>query len=219
MYSDILGKIVPGTVMLVTFAFTTTGPEQSLEIMKICLDTPSRKYPSTIVLLGLGLVLSYVLGNILWGLWFLLSLLKRRLLRVGLSLFKRYLWQPRSSSFKRRFLRWILRKREVDRGTGIPEKKVGDFHMKHDYLKLNDTTIGNRITKLKAQIHMSGVLILGFSLCLVVNLMTLCKSFNTSRVILGVVLLASALGSYGVWNHFIHHLQTEVDNNAKLLGY
>jgi len=182
--------------MICTFVLAAAGPEQSLKTLKACLDTPSREYPSITILLVLSLVLSYTLGTVLWGLWFLLSLLKRRL---------------RSTE-------------QVDRGTGIPEKEVGDFHEKYDCIKSKNETIGNRITKLKAQIYMCGVLIVGFGLSLLINVIAPLVSknpndfFDTPRWVLEISLLVAMVGSYGAWSHFIHHVQSEVENNAKLLG-
>jgi len=163
-----------------------------VNLLQDWLNEPTQPYFSETILIIIGLMISYILTTILWGLWFLLSLCKRRLLGTT----------------------------NVDRGTGIPEDKIGDFHMKYDYIKLKNTVVGDRITKLKAQIHMSGVLILGFGLSFLINAIIPCalhESFDIPRIVFGVILLTSMFGSLGGWSHFIHHTKTEVENNAYLL--
>lgn len=218
LFFDVIGRVIPGALCIGSLTLALIGPEQFWNTLHALLDKPSKSYPSLSVFFGAGLVLSYTLAVILWGLWHVLSLLVRKSMREN--------------------------NREPE--TGIRDEG-GDFSMKYDFIKLMNPTAGNRITKLKAEIHMAGVLILGFSLSLLINLLKLILGFvrairtdfsrlrdffdisaisqslfnflDVQHSVLGILLLVAIAGSTGAWLHFRRRMNTAVQNNAILLDY
>jgi putative hydrolase of the HAD superfamily len=154
------------------------------------MEKPLTFYPYATLFILAAVVLSYTFTVVFWGLWFLLSFILLKL----------------------------LCKTDVDPATWISDGD-GKFYDRYDFIKLKNSGAGNRITKHKAQIYMSGVLILGFSLSYVINFLKLCISFDISRLILAVLLFAAMVGSAGAKYHFIRRMRTTVKNNAKWLGY
>ncbi len=94
-----------------------------------------------------------------------------------------------------------------------------DFSEKYDFIKLTNSAIGNRISKLRAENSMTKILIVGFSLSLLIDLSKLFCPLDNSRMIFAVVLLLALAGSVGARAHFSRLLKRAIDNHAKLLGY
>lgn len=106
---------------------------------------------------------------------------------------------------------WSLLSLFADRST--------DFSEKYDFIKLTNPAIGNRISKLRAEISMTKILIIGFSLSFLINFSKLFCPLDSSRMIFAVVLLLAIAGSVGARIHFSRHLKRAINNYAKLLGY
>jgi len=106
---------------------------------------------------------------------------------------------------------WFLLSLCADRGTYLSEK--------YDFIKLTNPTIGNRISKLRAEVNMTKILIMGFSLSFLINLSKPFCSPDDSRMIFAVVLLLAIAGSVGAIIHFSCLLKRAINNYAKLLGY
>jgi hypothetical protein len=100
-----------------------------------------------------------------------------------------------------------------------PTDPNDDFAMKYDYIKRHDPVAGSRITKLKAEMHMAGILIFGLSLSTVINFWKMSLSFNSSRVVFMIVVLVAIAGSAGAFRHFVERQNHAVTNCASLLGY
>jgi hypothetical protein len=94
-----------------------------------------------------------------------------------------------------------------------------DFVLKYDFVKQHDPPAGSRITKLKAEMHMTELLVLGFIFSLLINLFKMRYSSGGSRGLLALVLLIAISGSIGALRHFIIRQNHAVENYAKLLGY
>lgn len=100
-----------------------------------------------------------------------------------------------------------------------PAESMDEFAMKYDYIKRHDPVAGSRITKLKAEMHMAGILILGLSLSALINLCKMFAPFDSSRGFLMVVLVLAIVGSAGAFRHFVDRQKYAVTNCADLLGY
>lgn len=178
LFYDIIARLVPGAVIIGALALAVAGPEESQNSVQAWLNKPSSSYPSLVVIIGVGFVLSYALGIIFLGLCAPIEWLAFKLVKV---------------------------------------KK--DFVLKYDYIKQRDPPAGSRITKLKAEMHMTELLVLGFTLSLLINLLKMGGPSGGSRGLLAVVLLVAILGSLGALHHFIIRQNRAVENYADLLGY
>ena len=148
-----------------------------------------RNGPSTTLFIIAGVVASYSLAIVLRGLWFLLGLLGRR----------------------------VAGKAKSRRKTMVYDED--DFRKKYDWIKLTNSSIGNRITKVRAESSMARILILGFSGSFAVNLLKLCMNLEISRAILGGVLLGAIAGSVGAWHIFFLRAHMAVETYAEFLQY
>jgi len=178
LFYDIIARLVPGAVIIGTLALAVAGPEKSQNFVQAWLNKPSSSYPSLVVIVGVGFVLSYALGIIFLG-----------------------LCSP---------IEWLAFK-------FVKVKK--DFVLKYDYVKQHDPPAGSRITKLKAEMHMTELLVLGFTFSLLINLFKMRDSSGDSRGLLALVLLVAIIGSIGALRHFIIRQNRAVENYSKLLGY
>ncbi len=194
LFFDLIARVIPGFVTLCTFLFVYFYPLKLCNKQPIWLRNMPDGYPPTIILVGVGLVVSYIISIILGGLCLLfLSVAKK----IGIS--------------------------KIDPETGLSDPN-GDFLEKYNYIKLKDTAAGNRITKLKAEIHMTYVLIMGFIISLIVNYMSYASSNNFCyassnnlfRYILYVLLFA-IVGSFGIFFHCTNCLDRTVNNVYDLL--
>src|ERR1041385_5448399 len=177
LFYDIIARLVPGAVIIGALALAVAGPEKSQGFVQAWLNKPSSDYPSLIVVVGVGFVLSYALGIIFLGLCSPIEWFAFRLVRVE-----------------------------------------QDFVLKYDFVKQHDPPAGSRITKLKAEMHMTELLVLGFTFSLIIDLLNMGEP-GDSRGLLAWILSVAILGSVGALRHFIIRQNRAVENYAQLLGY
>lgn len=94
-----------------------------------------------------------------------------------------------------------------------------DFALRYDFIKQKDPPAGSRITKLKAEMHMTELLALGFSIALIINLVKAGFAVINSRGLFALVLLVAIAGSIGALRHFLDRQNCAVKNYSNLLGY
>jgi hypothetical protein len=73
LFYDIIARIVPGTVIIGLLALAAAGPEKSARIVADWLNKPGERYPSIIVIVIFGFVLSYTLAIVFLGLCHVMS--------------------------------------------------------------------------------------------------------------------------------------------------
>jgi hypothetical protein len=88
-----------------------------------------------------------------------------------------------------------------------------DFSFRHDFVKLNAPIAGSRITKLKAEIHMSGSLTAAF-----IIVFFFAWRLSANLWILSIFLL-SAFGCFFSNRHFTKRLHRSVNSYSVLIGY
>lgn len=71
-------------------------------------------------------------------------------------------------------------------------KGANDFSKKYDWIKIRDPDSGSRITKLKAEIHLSGTLVVVFVVCATISF----SRNDADSVGIFLLLSASAIGAY-----------------------
>ncbi|MDJ0840356.1 MAG: hypothetical protein QNK37_27850 [Acidobacteriota bacterium] len=94
-----------------------------------------------------------------------------------------------------------------------------DFSLKYDFIKLYNPIIGNRITKLKAEIHMSKVLVVGSIIALPVNMLNSYFFWDPFYLFLSFFLLLQSVSFYLSGKYFSSRMEYAIENNAKLLDY
>lgn len=90
------------------------------------------------------------------------------------------------------------------------------FSLRHDFIKLHAPIAGSRITKLKAEIHMSGSLIIGFVICSIISLINQSHNpYNYHFLIFTICML----GSSGSYLHYCQRLKRAVESYSELLEF
>jgi ABC-type multidrug transport system fused ATPase/permease subunit len=190
VYTDIIGRVIPGTLIMGSIWMAICGPEEFFSSLGGWLEK------STISSVTLATVLvfltSYILAILIW---------------CFVSYLNTILWQkygkPESTKMEwfRKIMYWD------DDG----------FHKKYEKLKYYNTAAGNRVTKLKAQIQMVETLFVGFPLSVFLGIIY-SKESNTYLFVSCVFMLIAAFCSFFARQYFIDHMNNSLDKNLELLG-
>lgn len=203
IFFDIIARLIPGSVTIGMFALVALGPEQFWCFVKTWLETSEKTFPSVTIILAVGFTISYVIAVLLWGIWFQLCQIDR-FLSLKLHLIQ-----------------------NIDPETGVSESHH-DFVLRYHYIKHKDASTGSRITKLKAEIHMCGVLILSLLVAIVWNFLEISALINShaesipeysQRTILEAILILTIIACFSARHYFGEHMKEAVKYFSDLLGY
>ncbi len=189
LFFDLIARVIPGAFAIGLFALSMAGPERSWTVIRWWLTTAGSSQPSKTVLFTIGFVLSYVMAIVLWGIWHLLASWTRQCRGVT----------------------------HVDSETGVANPHQ-DFAFLYECIKRRDPSVGSRITKLKAEIHMTNVLMLAGILSLGIDVWKLVHSFDVARIMMAVVLVVGVAGVASAKRHFVERTDWVIGNAAMLLG-
>lgn len=189
IFFDLIARVVPGIVTIGALVIASWGPSRALSFLGPWFRDPPESSPMILIVL-LALTLSYALAIILWGIWYFMA---------GL-------------------LRSVRHAVGIEPETGVEDPK-GEFAVQYDFIKKSDPQAGNRITKLKAEIHLAAALVVGLCISLLVDCAMAIEDFDAGRVVFGVLLVLALLGSASSWRFFVHRTETAVKNQCELLCY
>jgi len=85
LFYDIIARIVPGTVFIGVLGLAAAGPEKSAQFVSQWLNKPGEDYPSVVVLVVLGFVVSYTLSVVFLGFYHVISKLLPKRFRPASS--------------------------------------------------------------------------------------------------------------------------------------
>lgn len=186
VYFDILGRVIPGILIMGSIWIAVRGLNKFWEDFTSWLNEST--ISSATLATALVLLTSYTLSILLWCPW----------------------------------SRWISKKctnSKASKIKGYLEKMYWDteeFRVGYETVKYNNISAGNRITKLKAQIHMSETLLVGFPLSVFLGLIY-SVVFKTYPFVSWVCMLIAAFCSYKADLYFIAHMKDSLKNNLRLL--
>lgn len=90
-----------------------------------------------------------------------------------------------------------------------------EFRWHYENIKYKNPAAGDRITKLKAQVHMAEILVVGFVFSFLLSLDNLPDVLPS--LFFTVLLLLLVVFSWNARSYFIRHMKTSLDNNLKIL--
>lgn len=201
LFFDIIGRLVPGTVVIGILYVSIVGLEAGLQSARSWLTTPAASYPAITIIAAVNFVLAYTLAMILMG---FCSLAGGILLNLRNPL--RWLLATFGSELR------IRSKEEV-------KESAKQFSKNYDRIKREDAAAGNRITKLHAEIHMAEILTSGFVLS--ITAMSLGRVWNGPDRYwwyLLILLLLAVLGSVAARYHIATRRRLAVENLIELIG-
>lgn len=178
VFYDFIARVIPGGLILL-FGFLTYKGSLSVTINSIYLSY--NKLPSGILLISIGLIISYGTSIILW----------RQIDWIRLLFFNKILRNKRFSTLE----------------------KASSYL--YDYIKNKNYSAGARITKLRAEIHMTEVLAIGLIYCLLFNSVYLFKSnavFSSPRFLLEIFIILFIIAAFTSRRYFLIRATTATHN-------
>lgn len=197
VYFDIIGRIIPGTLLIGSTWLAIRGPDEFWKSLINCIDKSSAS--SITVSAILIFLTSYTLAYLIWCPWSCLTtIIFEKLKKAGVmkGFLKKVYWDNK------------------------------EFRYNYEKLKYRNNVAGNRITKLKAQIHMTETLIAGFPLSFLIGLVVYIWSLFDSNMetpsliycmVSWLLLISAAVCSLFSRQYFVVHMKDSLKNNLKLI--
>ncbi len=158
LFFGLIARVVPGVFIMTLLVLTTCDVAR----IRAELEAWQQSWVSTAAIVALAALVAYVISVASFGVWYILwrscwfvFWLAAWVTYWGLrSLVPAHLWSINGDATPRLNLFW-----DRDTETGIPNQRA--FNHECDAIKATDATVGHRLAKLKASIHMTQVLIAG----------------------------------------------------------
>lgn len=204
LFYDIIARIIPGFFVLIIILINVLDANQFFTYLKGIMIVDKTHDLSANMLFLLGLCISYILAIVLRAInYLILNPLYRN---------KGKKFDPETDSDSNE-IPWS------DLGVKDCKLCTNDLALRYDFIKLRDTVNGNRITKLKAEVQMSGTLFVGLLLAAFINSVMLLLDFSYSRCI--VLFTTIFIGGFclGAKVYFKDRLRNALYNCSELLGF
>ena len=162
LFYDVIGRIIPGATLLASTLMLFEGPLKALQHLATWSENPAEANISTALIIMGNLLASHILASLLGGVWFRIIRIRcdRDLKGAG-----KYLnaWAERGECIIRDRFNLAFDKEHPEpldiSKMKTPSEKIAYMY---DYVLLHCPKAGARIAKLRAEQHMSGVLMIGF---------------------------------------------------------
>jgi len=189
---DVIGRLVPGTAVLLTLGVVYTGPKQFPAQFQNLVQDPN--LATSVWLVFLVLFAAYVTSIVFYGIG-----------RLGRS----------TARLLRRAIRRLGRKPEQAQADD-----PGPSHaLMFDAIRLKSPESGARLTKLRAERRLAQILILGWSLAAVWNLVLLLGRFSVDRLWLQVALIVGVLAAWAFGRHMSDIYDTSLRHHWQILQF
>ncbi|ODS36692.1 MAG: hypothetical protein A7315_14000 [Candidatus Altiarchaeales archaeon WOR_SM1_79] len=184
VFYDLIARVVPGLTIFATSYFVWKCEGITTQDIHMVLGWFVAKDSPFILTIITLLLISYILALVIEGLWALLSswhLFKKNFKK----LFESY---PDTDKILSEF-------KKLNPEFDDENYKFPSTALMHDAVRLKSPSTGSRLVKLRAEIHMCRVLILGWSILAAVNLLNLLKigTLYSTVALLEVSLLIAIL--------------------------
>jgi hypothetical protein len=196
LFFDVIARLIPGFVIVWSFypVLLAGGIIDDTIVTRLKGLLPDNDF----FLFLISVIVFYVTSIVFYGLWSSL------ILSVCLILSKSF---NCDESKVHRFLEVL--------------KAPPEFTLRHDYVKLHAPNAGNRITKLKAEIHMSGALTIAFAICLFISVISCVNNPQClpDSLYLGFFFLIGTIGLFFSNRHFSIRLCRSVYSYSELMEF
>lgn len=196
LFFDVIARLIPGFVIIWSFYYALLNAQiiNAEFIKKFAPILPDNQ----LFLFLISSLIFYVISIIFYGLWSFIVFIACLILSKSFTC---------NEDIVHRFLEVL--------------KAPPEFTLRHDYIKLYAPGAGNRITKLKAEIHMSGALTVAFSLCFIICGISYIKEglWISSSLYLCLLYFFGALGLFFSNRHFSIRLCRAVNSYSELLRF
>jgi len=219
LFYDIIGRIIPGVVLLLCVFMVYYGPENVAQLFTSLVGKKGQVLEVSFYLFLISGILSYIISNIAQG------------IRV---IFSKIYKKRDSKKWKqvRDELRSDLEKAADNLGLNkkIRVEDIPSTGFIYDYIRLRSPNAGARIAKLRAECHMCSVFVTGMLGIAVWNLVNIIASPTKIEIIMELGFLASALVfsmlkqflekrfRIAIWNHWILLFSPLIKNESNTPG-
>ena len=194
LFFDLIARLIPGLVIIWSFYLAFYG-NTLIDLDKLVAKVSNILPKNDFFLFCITVVLFYVSSILFYGLWAaVVRVLKPTLDYIGLCTKNSFVEVMETSH---------------------------EYSFRHDYIKLKAPVAGNRITKLKAEIHMSGALTAAYLICFLISLTSfLYSTLDTAEyTIRSIFFLLGLIGFFFSNHHFTRRLHCSVGSYSVLLNY
>ena len=204
LFYDIIARIIPGFFILLILLINVLDADQFINYLKKILLVDNTYDLSTNLLILFGIGISYIFAIILRA---ISCMVLHPIYKI-----KGNTIDPESESESKE-LSW--------KDIGLIENncKTNEIALRYDFIKIKDIVNGNRITKLKAEVQMSGILFIGLLISSITNSIMMFFDYSISRLIILFCTLFISIFCYRAKKHFNDRLKIAVHNCSELLGF
>lgn len=204
LFYDIIGRIIPGVVLLLCIFMVYYGPENAAKLFTSLVGKKGEVVEVSFYLFLISGILSYVISNIAQGIRVIFS---KKYKEHNREKWKQVLDDLGSDLEKAADNLGLNKKIKVE---DIPS--TGFIY---DYIRLRSPSAGARIAKLRAECHMCSVFVTGMAGIAAWNLVNIIASPTKIEIIMELGFLASAFVFWmlrqffekrfytALWNHWI----------------
>ncbi len=204
LFYDVIARIIPGFFVLLILLINIVDADQFITYFQKILFVDQSYHLSSNLLILFGIGISYVFAIVLRAIsWTVFHPINKR---KGAKVDNEY----------------------GTISTEIPLSelallnsnfKTNEAALRYDFIKLNDTVNGNRITKLKAEEQMSSILFVGSIISSLSNGVLMISDYSQSRLIMLLTTLVIAFFCYIAMVHFHERMQITIFNCSEFLGF
>jgi hypothetical protein len=170
IFYDLIARITPGLVVILTGFFVWRGGEAAEQDAVRAFGWLSGEHSPVVLVLFAALFASYVLAFVLDGIW---GFLPHRFFKEAVC---------------RDEEKIIDEFKLLDPGFDAANYRFPGIALRYDAVRLRDANAGARLAKLRAELHMCRVMVLGLSILWVMNLMNFRAGFNWATLASEVVI-------------------------------
>ena len=191
MFYDIIARIVPGATLILTCTAIIYGPSVCVQEL-VNSESKIKLFAANPLLIGI--LLSYLIGFTFGQLWKVMEsyIMKNIMDKIEEKCKKKYLKEHNS------FLKALGQSKLPIEDSELPSADVMT-----DHLKVVATVQESELLRVRAEIRMCHVLILGFIILGIINITYLCSDYPFDRLMLEIIMVV-AIGA--CWKGF-HRLQ------------
>lgn len=187
VFFDLIARVIPGSVGLLLLAVSFLGLSEAVSLVSTLLPKDLGFPTALIILVGMTGA-SYVYAVTAWGLWYGLIDVLQKSGRID-------------------------KRRDTETLVLVLGQKFPDLYEK---IKTNNPVAGNRLTKLKAEIHMTGTPIISSVAALIIFFIEHSFLGNKNSWYFIIFILLALLGLAKVLKHFVRR-STQIVNNSETI--
>lgn len=185
VFFDLIARVIPGSLALILLAVSLVGVDRSVSLVSTWLEK-DLGFPSILIILIVMMGASYIYAVSAWGMWYGTCVILRKLC-------------------------FLDKKADPETLVVLRDQNFPELYEK---IKTYNPVAGNRLTKLKAEIHMAGTLIISGVLALLIVFIEQTKGGDGNWLYFVVGVFLGLLGLFSALTHFVRR-STQIVENAR----